>query len=155
MNADELSSKGTYVKAVPTEESASRIAEVCRMINVPNRVPKEDLHTTILYSRAPVDAEGRFDDLRSVSARGVGFDIFEDGPNRCLVVKLESNGLSSMHSELRKLGGTHDYPSYNPHVTLSYDYGNNEPPNDDLLQYFRHIDFNKIVVEPLDLDWTA
>jgi len=40
-----------------------------------------------------------------------------------IVLNIESRGLTGLHEELVYLGAGHDYPAYNPHITLMRDVG--------------------------------
>jgi 2'-5' RNA ligase len=105
----------------------------------------------VLYSRkecpniehSPIDLP--------IKASGIAFSIFpnSDGGN-CLVIELGSDEMQSLHSTLKEEhGATHDYDSYKPHITLSYDYSNNPLPGEAMLEHFWNLTFDQFMVEPL------
>lgn len=143
-------SQGLYVCAKFNEQTLDNIEALCRELKVPNPVPREKIHSTILYSRVKVPyvaASGSFE----VAETGE-LDIFvtQEG-ERALVLKLDSDYLRTRHRYGMALGATYDYPEYIPHITLSYNVG--------ALKFSGKHDV-KIVLshekaEPLQLDWKA
>jgi len=98
---------------------------------------------------------------KPIIARPLEFAVWKTNADssvhtNCLVLKLSAPELVERHHELRRLyGGTHDYPTFEPHVTLSYDIGdfdvsalsiNDLPKGLALLVEFQ---------EDLDLNWAA
>jgi hypothetical protein len=78
--------------------------------------------------------------------------MFKSDDNNCLVLVLNSPELIERHHHIRTThGGTHDYESYIPHVTISYNV------NDFDHHALPLPDFDLMVVEeqshPLKLDW--
>ena len=69
-----------------------------------------------------------------------------------LVLKLKAGELVEMHESLIRLGAVHDFPIYQPHVTISYDlpldydWSMLKPPPMVFIP-------NRIYFEPLDLNW--
>ena len=96
------------------------------------KVPPHELHTTVLYSRIGVQKELITSMIESIvvplSVRVIGAEIFDcwteegtvDQTKGTFVLTLESDLLQSMHRAMLDLGAVHDYPSYQPHVTLFY-----------------------------------
>jgi hypothetical protein len=96
------------------------------------KVPPNNLHVTILYSRVGIQealAQGMFKGIKVPAAvKVVGASVFDswidnkvDPTRGTFVLNLESDLLQSMHQAFIDMGATHDYPSYNPHVTIFYD----------------------------------
>ena len=137
MLLQELATGGTYVALLPIEPTTTLLkgwADKCGV------VLRDDLHLTVLYSRAPVNVTCKTDEH---FATPLAFDIF-DGK---LVLRLLSRTIEQRHQELRAAGGTHDYPDFNMHITLS-----DNPPLSKLpLPNFTLI-FGNEYTEPLDLD---
>ena len=121
MNFKEFS-KGLYVGAKFSESTLDALEKLQRDLKIPNPVPREKLHTTIVYSRVYVPykvASGSFE----VANKG-SLTIFETQEgNRALVFELESDYLTTRHNYAKALGATYDFPDYRPHITLSYDVG--------------------------------
>lgn len=99
---------GTYVGVVPTEASTRMLAWWAEA----NRLEVlDDYHTTVIYSRVPVNV---------ILRPGVhitkpkGFQLFGD----CLVLELDAPTLTARHLELMAAGATYDYDVYVPHITL-------------------------------------
>ena len=159
MKVDEidLPGMGTYAKLEPGENTKHKIGKILNMLNIPNPTATKDLHLTVVYSRKQCDSIKEIPVKLPVVADGKSFGIF---PNRegtqALVLKIAGDGIHELHQLCREEhGATHDFPEFDPHITLSYDYGTDELPNDSLLEYFKGLVFNKYVVEPLDLNWTG
>jgi hypothetical protein len=103
---------------------------------IPNPVKQEDLHTTVLFSRNILDKahhinvskaqlegrEWRFSPLK--------FDIFGTD-TAILVLRIDAPEIQFLHDQLINVGGTHDFPTYDPHITLSY----NVPKNLDISKF--------------------
>jgi hypothetical protein len=57
------------------------------------------------------------------------------------------------HKNLRMIGATHDFNTYQPHITLSYDVGEDFDVN--LLPIYNGpLEFDVEYIEPLQLDWS-
>lgn len=124
-------SNGTFVAVRFDEETVVKLFTFGMMNMVPNMINARDFHSTIVYSRKPLLNVPRQRDISpSWIAKPIGFDIFDtrasaDGiVTKCLVLKLESADMLGRHNFLRRWeGASHGFPSYNPHITLSYDIG--------------------------------
>ena len=124
---------------------------------IPNAIPCEKYHTTILYSRKPLPESvlPKIDLKKNKMVfKPSGLDLFGEGKDRVLVMKLDAPELITLHEKMIKLGATHDFPRYQPHVTISYDlpedfnWNTITPPPVFLIP-------DRIYFEPLDLDWDA
>lgn len=138
---------GTYIKAVLCSQTQNKIAEFVSLLNIENCVAKHDLHVTVVASRVDIPAS---DSLLSspIIAHPAGFSIFDNGVDRCLVILLHSIDLHDLHIDYRRRGASHDYPQYQPHVTLSYDYLSDQPPADELIDCLPEFRFDLLHVEP-------
>jgi hypothetical protein len=89
-----------------------------------------DMHVTVLFSRAPVDWVAMGQDYRDQDGKG-GFTIAPGGPRvverlgdkGAVVLLFASSDLSWRHEEMCERGASHDYPEYQPHVSITYDGG--------------------------------
>lgn len=83
-------------------------------------LPADDLHTTITYSRLPVDwfeMGSTWDETMTVPAGGARMlERFGEAT----VLLFSSNMLKWRHDEMVERGATWDHPEYQPHVTISY-----------------------------------
>ena len=147
---------GTYAKLVPCAKTKQRIHSIANKINVENLISQRAMHTTVLYSRVKCDPNIPNDIVElPIVANGSHFDLF-DNPDRTksLVLVLESEEMQSLHEKLiTEHNATHDYPSFQPHITLSYDFTQSKVPNKSIIDYFQELTFKRFVVEPLILGW--
>lgn len=151
MSQDKL---GTYAKLVPSNDTKKQIHKISNQLNIENLISKHALHTTVIYSRVKCYPEINPESIQlPIFAKGKRFDIFDNSDKtHSLVLVLESTELSELHEHFRKMhNATHDFPEYQPHITLSYDY-NHRVPNHTILEHFQNIEFSEFVVEPLDFD---
>jgi 2'-5' RNA ligase len=126
---DIKSDRGTYSAVRFSKESEDALIEYAKLINVPNPLDRKKLHVTLLYSRRYCpDYKPQGELVTPYLATVKGADVFNtrtpDDVKRCLVLKLESLDLFNRHLELmNEHSATYDFLSYIPHVTLSYDIG--------------------------------
>lgn len=113
----------TYVAVKPDLESRESLVELAEVIGLSNSllVPEDKMHCTVAYSRDPIDDPSTIvQTFLPATATGDDFDMF--GPEKkTLVLKLSSVSLRALHVSLRNLGASHDYPTFEPHVTLCYE----------------------------------
>jgi len=89
--------------------------------------PAEDLHVTVLYSRAEVDwlkmgAAWNEDDKGNLTVPAGGARIVEAlGDKGAVVLLFNSSALSWRHEEMVRQGASHDFDEYQPHVTITYE----------------------------------
>lgn len=104
-------------------KNAQEIIDWFKSQGMKNLVRPEDMHVTVAFSKKRVDWEAiegqkELDDehemepslRRSVTALG----------DASAVLKVESKALHDRWQQVIVKGGSWDYPSYNPHITLSY-----------------------------------
>lgn len=109
MKLQELCQTGTYVAVRPTPSTLELLQEWAQQ----NQLElDDDLHVTLLYSRKIVSVYLSKDEFF-----GAPLSLSPFG-NCDIVLKLESKSLSKRHDDLIAQGGTHDYPTYTPHLTL-------------------------------------
>lgn len=143
--------KPTYVAVIPDDASIHEIYGLMDKIGLPgkDRVVPSELHCTILYSkRAISDPTETIKEFMPLSTTGDELTVF--GTN--LVLKLSSVTARALHVALRReYGASHDYPTYEPHVTLCTDIPSNfsVPKEIDPVS----IDFKTFKVKELDPDW--
>lgn len=119
----------------------------------------DDMHVTVLYSRTAVDpmkmGEGwSGDDKGVVRVKPGGPRAIERLGPSAVVLLFASWDIEGRHRSMVEAGGSHDFDSYQPHVTLSY-----EVPEgvdlDAIKPYTGALEFGPELFEPLDLDWKS
>lgn len=153
------SQKGTYAGLRLDDESCNKLIDWCTQNNIPNPVPKDKLHTTLLYSRKHLPDYVPQGNLPSAYI-GLenGYDIWKsssENPTNCLVLKINCDDIVTRHKELMDTHqATWDYPSYDPHITMSYDIGGVDASKLDTSS-IGELTFTDEYAEELDLDWTS
>lgn len=141
-------SDGTYVSAHVDLDTQKKLEKFLDDLGVPNQLPPEEYHATISYSKKGVPEAENEEFKTPITAVFEAWKLF---PNRIeggnyLVAKIKSEELDNYHKRMMDLGATHDFPSYQPHVSVSSQYEGDVPtktPN------FKIV-FDKVVVKPLD-----
>jgi hypothetical protein len=120
---------GTYVAVRFSEGTADKLHEYATSHNVPNRLEASEYHSTVVYSRNKLK---NISLLRELSPNWIGyptgFDVFDSTENgqitKCLVMKFSCVKLEARHVHLVEYNNaTHDFPTYEAHISLSYDIG--------------------------------
>ena len=161
MKLDEINSnKGTYVGVRFSSDTMDILEQYNKENSIPNPLKRSKMHSTILYSRKHCPnyiAPGILQ--QPEIARAGKFDVFtstaSDGTvSRCLVVKLNSPYLQLRHTTLmHEHSATFDYPTYTPHITLSYDIGDMDITN--LPPLYGDLEIVEEYGMDLDLDWAV
>lgn len=120
-------------------------------------LPAEDMHVTVLFSRAAVDPMKMGETWSSEPDGGLlvkagGPRAVEKLGENAVVLLFASWALTSRHREMVEAGGSHDFDEYQPHVTLSY----TAPEGLDLdaiKPFTGELRFGPELFAPLDLDW--
>lgn len=124
-NASKISKKlkPTFVGLKFSKESNNVIYELSR--GLPNRINEKSIHVTLIYSREPIKYTSK-NPKKPITATPKCYSIFS-GTNdtKCLVIELDSPEIISLHNSIMdSTGASYDFPEYKPHVTLSYNVGN-------------------------------
>jgi phage-related protein (TIGR01555 family) len=117
----------------------------------------DDLHVTVLYSKTAVDPmrmgeSWAGDENGRIRVKPGGPRAIERFGENAVVLLFASWELESRHRTMVEAGGSHDFDSYHPHITLSYEV----PDGVDLTvikPYAGALEFGEELFEPLDLDW--
>jgi len=146
---------GTYIGMHLSKSSNDDLSQYLKEKKIPNPVPSDKLHATVLYSRKPcptIIPKGMM--KLGVYATPTNMDIWETKDDKkALVLELNSPELIRRHKYfIKEHGGTHDYDEYKPHITLSYDVEDFDISNIDM--YNKKIIFNEEYLEYLDEEWT-
>lgn len=126
-------------------KNAAQLHAWATAAGIPNLVPPEEMHVTQVYSRTPVDLAPRTDTV--IAKRRIA----PLGDKGAVVLHFDSPELQARHREAMAAGASHDFPSYQTHVTLSYDAGGTDlsaiaPPTFPLV-------FGPEVHAPLNENW--
>jgi 2'-5' RNA ligase len=141
--------KGTYAAVKFDPETLDKIQEIQRKLNLFEPVPRDDLHSTICFSRVQVPYKPE-SEAKHIGQTG-SFTVFKTQTGkRALVLRIESDYLHARHKYANDIGATYDFPDYQPHVTLAYDIGAIAQPPD--IESFQVGITNEYVTD-LDLDW--
>ena len=118
---------GTYACVHFDDATLEHISNLMDELDVPNRVPLSEIHTTLLYSRKYLpdyEAQRKYD--KPMTGRTTELQTWtgrdSDSTNNILVLLFDSEQLQKRHKKLMKdHDATYDFPEYLPHITLSYD----------------------------------
>lgn len=119
----------------------------------------DDLHVTVTFSRSPVDWMAMGDNWSSdqngnLTIEPGGARLVEPlGDKGAVVLLFNSSALAYRHEHMRERGASWDFPTYQPHVTITYagtdvDLSKVEP-------YRGKLVFGPEVFAPLDEDWAS
>jgi hypothetical protein len=124
VTAGSENSPGLYVAVKFQQETIDNIVEFQLKNNIPNPVPPEDLHSTIVYSRVNIE----WTPVSNINLRvNTDTSVLETWDTRsgssCLVWHYYSPFQHQRFKEAMSHGATYDFPEYKCHITLSYDCG--------------------------------
>lgn len=117
--ANDAIPKSLYVSRKVKNSAA--IVKWAQSQGIPGMLPGAELHVTIVYSREPLDwmktGESWNAELK-ISAGGARvMEVFNGG---AIVLSFVSGELSYRHGNILEAGGSHDFPDYQPHITIGY-----------------------------------
>lgn len=114
--------KGVYCSAQLSDDTKKQITQFCIDNDIPNIVPENEMHCTLIYSKKghdDFDCETEYNN--DVAAKFSGFEMFGKDKDT-LVLKIKSNDLTRRHNEMMdEYDLQYDFDTYIPHITLSYD----------------------------------
>jgi hypothetical protein len=154
--------KGSYAGVRFDTETNKAIHKYMSDNKLPVAVRPDRLHSTLLYSRKYLPKykpAGKLE--KAYVGKPTHFEVWntrpDDGskPSRCLVLRYDCPELEERHKALMKEhGATYDFPSYDPHITLSYDIGDmDEKKLPSLADTLKAINIVEEYGEDLDLNW--
>jgi hypothetical protein len=152
----EAHKKPYFVAASVDEKTRHALATYIVHNGIPNPIPIDELHTTILYSRKPTDPP-KLKDNPKYQGEPVGFEVWDTKTSnsksgKALVLRVKCSDLEGRHAKLMKdLDASYDFPEYKTHITLSYDCGAINPAKLPLPDF--KIVYNEEYAKVLDLDW--
>lgn len=151
----ERAPRGTYYGARPTKDTCEAILDFMSDHKIPNPITEDLIHCTVCYSRVwcgeqalgPLDPHwaGKFN----------GYNVWptapdpDQDPTSVLTIGFHCPEMHDRHHHLRRNGATHDFPDFQPHLTLSYDVGKDYEKGE-LAPYGGPILFHHEYSEPLN-----
>ena len=117
----------------------------------------DDMHVTVAYSRRPVNwfgvgtPWGGTDDRETLRVSGGPRLVEQLGEKGAIVLHFADDRLSNRHQEIRRGGASWDYPSYLPHVTITYAGEDIDPAA--IQPYRGDLILGPEIFEPLTEDW--
>ena len=114
-----LQDQGLYVSVDFDSKTKDRLEKFMEEHRIPNRISRDKLHSTVVYSRKWIPFRPKAVDIQ-VNPRTYEWKMFGD-EEEVLVLAFRSPELHNRWKQARNLGATWDYDDYSPHVTLSYD----------------------------------
>lgn len=106
---------GTYAAFRLAPEVREGLVKLAKGFGVENPCPADELHITTVYSNVPIEYEPS---KKKIVVKPIGYDLFGENKN-VLVLKVEHPHLHERFKTAMKAGATWDYPTYQPHITLS------------------------------------
>jgi hypothetical protein len=150
--------KGTYASVKYNKWSCDLLEMLIKHWKIPNPIKSEHFHSTLIYSRVqiPKDKQHNIDstELQDWQFELNSLALFSDdrGVNNVLVLKLNASRLVDLHITLINSGATHDFETFEPHITLSYDVPTSFDWKNILVPHFNIVPA-QITFEPLDVNW--
>ncbi len=131
-------------------KNADELIEWAKGQGFKKTLPADDMHVTIVYSKKKMDwfsvpdgfdsYQNEYDDDRSVEPLG-----------EAVVLKFTSTDLSARWKEFRDAGASWDYPSYMPHISITYDPG--DVDLDNIEPYTGLLEFGPEEFTEVKSDW--
>lgn len=154
---------GTYAGLRFSNKSINKFNKLIDRFDIPNKVGDDIFHSTLLFSRKHLP---KFKALGKLKNKMIGipntceiWNTSGDKPKQALVLKFGCKEQIHRHKELMDLHkGTYDFPNYIPHVTLSYNVGE-DFDLDELNKYIKdnrdklELEIDSEYQEELDLNW--
>ena len=111
----------------------------------------EDMHVTVCYSKQTLwwRRAGEAPEKISIPPGARSVELL--GDQGALVMRFEAAELQARHQVLRAAGASHDFPSYLPHVTITYDGAGFDPES--LVPFPGPLLFGPERFKPVKSDW--
>lgn len=115
---------GTIAMLKLNEEDSEKLYKWCNENNIPC-IDKDKLHCTVLFSKKPVEQLSKHNNKDvNVEADIIGWKKLGDA----LTLELDAPIAAKIHEYMLKKGGTHDYPEYIAHISVCYDWSQQDLP---------------------------
>ena len=137
---------GTIATLRPTEECAKSLYEWCNSNNI-TCIDPEKLHCTVLFSKEPVEHLVAHNNKKIViEAKILGWKKL----GYALTLELDAPRAHKLHKYMIDQGGTHDYPEFIAHTSVTYDWPQQDLPS--ATPDFPLV-FDRLKVTPIDPDF--
>lgn len=95
--------------------------------NIPNPLDSKEFHSTVVYNKSPIINFRCLDEL-SPSWKGKFKEmiLLPSDANKALCIEYECAKLTARWQQVLDMGAAWDYPSFIPHITISYDIGDTD-----------------------------
>ncbi len=103
--------------------NAAELVDWARSQGFATMLPADDMHTTVAFSRAPLDWTRTPPVADPVSVTGGVRSVEQLGDEGAVVLRFESAALHDRWQQFCDAGASWDYPSFQPHVTITYEGG--------------------------------
>lgn len=107
-------------------KNAEAIREWAKQQGFKTTLPPEDMHVTVAFSKEPVEWSKITDHSASDITQDAGSEgrsVEKLGDKGAVVLKFGSQALAERWQQLRDVGASWDYDSFQPHITITYDAG--------------------------------
>lgn len=155
LRLNEAPEDGTFAGVKFSDVSVQTLKRFADANKIPNQVPAEDYHSTLLFSHVPLpDYEPRGAYKAALTAMPKYATIFGEGDEKALVIVLNSPALVKRHKYLMSEHpeATWDHAEFIPHVTLSYDAGDFDPNRLNVTN-IGMLEFVEEYVSDIEPDW--
>lgn len=151
---------GTYIAVHFSRGTQNKLKKLCEALEISkeNRVAREKMHCTVVYSRKPIKDFTIHGKLKEPwIGTPTELEIFPtQSGSRALVLRFDCPKLTERHEYFEKeYGATYDYDEYKIHVTLCYDVGEDWqiPKGFDIKEIVDELEISEEYYEALNLDW--
>lgn len=100
-------------------ENAQDLIDWAKGQGFPTTLQPDAMHVTQAYSKEPMQWPEALDDTVTVNDTP-GRKVGPLGDQGAMVLHFDSPALSDRHQQLREAGASSDYPTYQPHITISW-----------------------------------
>ncbi len=150
MEDNSTTKEGSYIGLTISKASSDALKKLQDHLGINEEFP---FHITIVYSREKIEIELNPEINQIIKAEK--FHIFDNTATigeRALIIKFHCPYCEQRHNYAEVVhGATFDYPTYETHVTLAYQW-DSELPDNELLKDL-NIEIKSEYYEPLYLEW--
>lgn len=156
----DLGADGTYIAVKFSRETQNNLSKLAEALGIAKdeRVSREKMHCTIVYSRKPFTnftIHGKMKDPWKATPTDLEIFPTQSG-SRALVLRFDCKEMVERHEYFKKeYGATYDFDEYKPHATLCYNVGPDWqiPEKFDIKSYIPELEVSEEYYEPLNNDW--